>query len=166
MFEGTRRRKVDADSTTHEPSFYLRGYSGLALRFARFVFSVTGTSRHAKAICSAKSTSEQVKIYDAHLRPILLNPLVAVLLRTPMFCWNALGVPMNQLDMLLKEGTMWEYVRDTFDGIPKTGLLGGGAYHYLLVSEVICEAVHSHIYAAHSIRRYLGIIPQNLALDT
>lgn len=135
------------EGTIYEPSFYLRGYSGLALRFARLLFKVTGTAKHARAICSAKTITEQVEIYEKHIRPILLNPLVAMFLRTPMFCWNALGVPMNQLDMLLREGSVWEFVRDTFDGVPRAGLLGRGAYHYLLVR-------HLFVGSASSILKY------------
>jgi betaine lipid synthase len=124
------RVNQDAFST----SFYLRGYSGWALRLAQIVFSIAGVSADVEAICRADSVMEQEKIWQEKLRPVFLNPVVVALLKNPVFCWNALGVPMNQRDMLLKEGTAYEFVRDTLDPLPSSYLFKDGAYFYLLVS--------------------------------
>jgi len=63
---------------------------------------------------------------------VLLNPVVVALLRNPVFCWNALGVPLNQRRMLLSEGTVYEFVRDTLDSLASTYSFKNGAYFYLL----------------------------------
>ena len=115
-------------------SFYLRGYSGWALRLARVLFSLAGISQDVQRLCDSATLEEQQKIYETGIRPVLLNPIVVALLKNPVFCWNALGVPLNQRKMFLEEGTAYEYVRDTLDPIPSTALLKDGAYHYLLVS--------------------------------
>jgi betaine lipid synthase len=85
-------------------SFYLRGYSGWALRLAGFIFRMAGVSKDIKALCSADTLEQQGEIWKQKLRPVLLNPLVVALLKNPVFCWNALGVPLNQRKMLLDEG--------------------------------------------------------------
>ena len=64
---------------------------------------------------------------------VLLNPLVVALLKTPAFCWNALGVPLNQRNMLLDEGSIYEFVRDTLGPIPSTHSFKDGTYLYPLV---------------------------------
>lgn len=114
-------------------TFYLRGYSGWALRLARVLFRLAGVSEDAQRICEADTLEEQTRIWRERLRPVVLNALVVALLKSPLFCWNALGVPMNQRSMFLAEGTAHDFVMDTLDPIPSTALLKDGAYHYLLV---------------------------------
>ena len=111
----------------------MNGYSGLALRLAQVIFSLTGVTKDAKELCNVSSKEEQVRIWKEKLMPVLLNPLVVALLKTPMFCWNALGVPLNQRKMLLSEGSMYKFVRDTLDPIPSTYSFKDGAYFYPLV---------------------------------
>ncbi|EPQ56989.1 hypothetical protein GLOTRDRAFT_127372 [Gloeophyllum trabeum ATCC 11539] len=113
-------------------SFYRHGYSGIALRFARFLFRITGLTEDVERLCRAQSLQEQDKIWKEKIRPVLLNPVVVALLKNPIFCWNALGVPMNQRKMLLEDGSAYEFVRDTFDSITSTYSLKDGAYFYLL----------------------------------
>lgn len=120
-----------------DSSFYLSGYSGWALRFASWIFWIAGVSDDAKALCEAATLEEQERIWTERLRPVLLNPVVVALLKNPVFCWNALGVPMNQRKMFLDEGTAYDFIKDTLDPVPSTALLRDGAYHYLLVSPVL-----------------------------
>lgn len=115
-------------------SFYLHGYSGWALRLASFIFKLAGVSSHVQKFCDADSISEQEEIWQQKLRPVLLNPVVVALLKSPIFCWNALGVPLNQRKMLLDEGSFYEFVRDTLEPVASTWSLKNGAYFYLLVS--------------------------------
>lgn len=124
-------------------SFYLRGYSGLALRLARVIFTLAGVSKDVEALCDANTIEEQSKIWREKLRPVLLNPVVVALLKNPLFCWNALGVPLNQRRMLLDEGSIYEFVRDTLDPLASTYLFKTGAYFYLLVSVIIFIVVLS-----------------------
>ncbi|KAF8130541.1 hypothetical protein EV363DRAFT_1450349 [Boletus edulis] len=113
-------------------AFYMNGYSGLAIRFAQIIFALTGVTKDTEDICNASTTEEQVKIWKEKLMPVLLNPLVVTFLKSPLFCWNALGVPLNQRKMLLNEGTMYEFLSDTLDPVPSTYLFKDGAYFYPL----------------------------------
>lgn len=115
-------------------SFYLRGYSGWALRLAKWAFWVAGVSNDVSALCEATSVEEQQKIWDQKLRPVIMNSLVVTMLKNPVFCWNALGVPLNQREIFLQEGTAYDFIRETLDPIPSHSLLSSGAYFYLLVS--------------------------------
>jgi betaine lipid synthase len=115
-------------------AFYLRGYSGWALRLARFIFSLAGVSEDVEALCNCDTLQQQQKIWEEKLRPVLLNPVVVALLRSPIFCWNALGVPLNQRRMLLEEGSMYDFICHTLDPLASKYLFKTGAYFYLLVS--------------------------------
>jgi betaine lipid synthase len=70
---------------------------------------------------------------STQIRPFLTNPILVKILSSPVFLWNALGVPINQANCLLKDGSIQDFVLATFDPIPKMGCLSKGAYHYLLV---------------------------------
>ncbi|KAJ7191766.1 hypothetical protein GGX14DRAFT_480925, partial [Mycena pura] len=104
-------------------AFYLRGYSGWAIYLMRLVFKCAGASGHVKDFCNADTLEEQDRIWRAHLRPLMLNPVVVSLMKSPVFCWNALGVPLNQRKMLLNDGGVYEYIRDTLDPLPSSYLL-------------------------------------------
>jgi len=113
-------------------SFYKHGYSGWALQLARLIFRVAGASKDVEQLCNCDSIEEQVNIWRSKLRSIWLNPAVVALLRNPVFCWNALGVPSNQRKMLLDEGGMYQYVCDTLEPVLSTYLLKTHNYFYLL----------------------------------
>lgn len=114
-------------------SFYLRGYSGWAIRLGNIIFRLAGVSKDVVALCNSDTIAEQEMIWQHKLKPVLLNPVVVALLKSPIFCWNALGVPMNQRRMLLNEGSIFEFVRDTLDPLASTYSFKNGAYFYLLV---------------------------------
>jgi betaine lipid synthase len=98
------------------------------------VFALAGVSEDVERLCAADTLVEQERIWVEKLRPVLLNPVVVALLKNPVFCWNALGVPLNQRQMLLDEGSVYEFVRDTLDPLALSYLFKKGAYFYLLVS--------------------------------
>ncbi|KAG6864791.1 hypothetical protein C0991_007121 [Blastosporella zonata] len=102
-------------------AFYMRGYSGFALRVARVIFSLAGVTRYVEQLCECDTLDAQVKIWQTKLRPVLLNPVVVALLKSPVFCWNALGVPLNQRKMLLEEGTIYDFICHTLDPIALLG---------------------------------------------
>ena len=95
---------------------------------------LTGISKDVEDICKADTLEQQEKIWSQKIRPVLLHPVVVALLKNPIFCWNALGVPLNQRRMLLDEGSVYEFVRDTLDPLASSYLFKDGAYFYLLVS--------------------------------
>ncbi|KAF9071138.1 S-adenosyl-L-methionine-dependent methyltransferase [Rhodocollybia butyracea] len=112
--------------------FYFHGYSGWALRLSRFIFTLAGVQKDVERMCGCDTLDEQVRIWKGKVRPVLLNPLILALLRNPVFCWNALGVPMNQRRMLLNDGSIYEYIRDTLDPLVSTYLVKTDNYFYLL----------------------------------
>lgn len=114
-------------------SFYLSGYSGWALRLGQFIFKVAGVSEEVIRLCNADTIAEQETIWREKLRPVLLNPVVVALLKSPMFCWNALGVPMAQRQMIVNEGTILDFIKDTLDPLASSYSFKNGAYFYLLV---------------------------------
>ncbi|KAJ7287621.1 hypothetical protein C8J57DRAFT_1284445 [Mycena rebaudengoi] len=113
-------------------SFYLHGYSGWALRLASFIFRLAGVSKDIIALCNSDTLQQQEKIWKEKLRPVILNPVVVALLKNPVFCWNALGVPINQRNMILNEGGIYEFIRDTLDPLATSYLFKTGNYFYLL----------------------------------
>ncbi|KAH8832675.1 hypothetical protein DL96DRAFT_670633 [Flagelloscypha sp. PMI_526] len=116
-----------------DKAFYSHGYTGFALGIAQALFAITGRSKDVKNFCAASTIEEQTQIWETRLRPILLNPLIlGKLFESGIVCWNALGVPQNQLNMVLNEGTCAEYVRDTFDPLIRNWLLKDDNYFYLL----------------------------------
>ena len=133
------RTNVDAFSS----SFYMHGYSGLALRLAKIIFIIARVTNDVKKMCDSDTLEEQAMIWHERLRPVLLNPVVVALLKSPVFCWNALGVPLNQRQMILEEGTFYDYVMNTLDPLASTHLFKTGSYFYLLVSVYHWSSVYT-----------------------
>jgi betaine lipid synthase len=117
-----------------DKAFYFRGYSGHALRLAKFAFTVTGVRRWVEKMCTANSVEEQQDVWNRKLRSTLINkPLIRLFLSNPAFLWNALGVPMNQYQIFLDEGVSAEqFAIDTLDSIPSRSLIKNDNYHYQL----------------------------------
>ncbi|KAG6862216.1 hypothetical protein C0995_002146 [Termitomyces sp. Mi166 len=113
-------------------AFYMRGYSGWALRVVRLIFFIMGVTKYVRQLCECDTIKAQMNIWQTKLRPVLLNPVVVALLRNPMFCWNALGVLLNQRRMLLEEGSIYDFICHTLDPLISTHLLKTGNYFYLL----------------------------------
>ncbi|CCF54553.1 hypothetical protein NDA11_001352 [Ustilago hordei] len=117
-----------------DKAFYFRGYSGHALRLAKFAFTVTGVRRWVEKMCQANSVEEQQDVWNKKLRSTLINkPLIRLFLSNPAFLWNALGVPMNQYQIFLNEGVSAEqFAIDTLDSISSRSLIKNDNYHYQL----------------------------------
>ena len=145
-------------------SFYLRGYSGWALRVAQYIFKLAGVSEDVVALCNSDTLAEQDTIWREKLRPVILNSVVVALLKNPVFCWNALGVPLNQRRMLLNEGTAFEFVKDTLDSLASTYSFKNGAYFYLLVSDHISLWITVFVSKHNNFRLYWDIILRRPAL--
>ncbi|KAI0699007.1 hypothetical protein BC835DRAFT_1268331, partial [Cytidiella melzeri] len=123
-----------ANTAAFRSCFHMCGYSGHALRLAKWAFWLGGVKEWVQKFVSAETVEEQGRIWDEHLRPVLLAPWIARLfLANPAFCWNALGVPMNQMKCFLNEGvSAQQYAMDTLDPIAHKTHMRTGAYHYLL----------------------------------
>lgn len=104
------RVNSDSFSASTSSSFYLHGYSGWALRLARCVFSIAGVSRYVEQMCQSDTLEEQATIWKEKVRPVLLSPVVVALLKSKLFCWNALGVPKTQRKMVLEGGMLFIFI--------------------------------------------------------
>lgn len=122
------------NTNSFDKAFYMRGYSGHALRLAKVAFWLAGVQEDVRKFCLASSTEEQQKIWDTRLRNTLINKkLIKLFIANPAFLWNALGVPMNQLEIFKKEGTSVEqFMIDTLDKVPSRSLVKDENYHYQL----------------------------------
>lgn len=149
-----------SDRFSHK--FYKTGYSGLALSIFEWWVRMNGLSKHVQNMCQATTVEEQKAIWLEHIRPAMFSPMIRKVLNNPMFMWNALGgkvyffllsilkkvesivnsffiylffiflVPMNQMNMFLKECTTQEYIENTLDPIPSHSLFRTDQYFYHL----------------------------------
>jgi betaine lipid synthase len=109
--------KTHADQFSR--NFYFRGYSGWALRLAQVAFFLAGVSGDVKRLCQATTIAEQERIWQKKLRPVLLNKIMLKgFLGNPAFNWHALGVPKNQMNCFLEDGTVEDFVKATLDPVP------------------------------------------------
>jgi betaine lipid synthase len=93
------------------------------IRLGNIAFALGGVSKDVKRLISSSTTVEQDRIWQNRLRPIIMNPVLKFILGHPIFCWNALGVPRNQLACLLEDGTIEDFISATLDPIPKLATL-------------------------------------------
>ncbi|KAF7798762.1 hypothetical protein EIP86_009987 [Pleurotus ostreatoroseus] len=123
-----------ANASAFRVGFHTRGYSGLALRLIRYALLCGGVRGWVRAMLDAETLEEQGRIWDKHLKPVILSPWVTSLFfSNPVFLWNALGVPINQMKCFLNEGfSAAKYAEQTLDPIAHNTHMRAGAYHYLL----------------------------------
>ncbi|EKM51071.1 uncharacterized protein PHACADRAFT_165696 [Phanerochaete carnosa HHB-10118-sp] len=123
-----------ANANAFRSGFHTCGYSGQAVWISKWAFRLGGVRRWVARMADAETVEEQGRIWDEHLRPVLLSPWFDKLcLTNPIFLWNALGVPRNQMNCFLKEGvSALQYGAETFDPIAHKTHMRTGAYHYLL----------------------------------
>lgn len=120
----------NSDRFNHK--FYKTGYSGLALSILEWWIKMQGLGKDIDAMVSAETIEAQKKIWDSKIRPAIFSPMIQKILHNPMFMWNALGVPINQMNMFLKECTTQEYIENTLDPIPARSLFCNDQYFYYL----------------------------------
>ncbi|GAA5862038.1 hypothetical protein JCM8547_001566 [Rhodosporidiobolus lusitaniae] len=117
-------------------SFYLRGYSGHALRIASWALWLAGCKSSVRKMCSAPTLEEQRKIWQKKIRPVLLSKfMTTVVLANPAFLWNALGVPINQLKCFLKDTSVAQFAVDTLDPVALNTHIAKDNYFYQLCLE-------------------------------
>ncbi|GJN90988.1 hypothetical protein Rhopal_004002-T1 [Rhodotorula paludigena] len=114
-------------------NFYMRGYSGHALRLARWALFFAGVAKSTAKMCAAKDIVEQRRLWNTKIRPVLLSGvLTKIFFANPMFMWNALGVPMNQAKVFLKETSVSQFAADTFDPVALNTSIAQDNYFYQL----------------------------------
>jgi betaine lipid synthase len=130
---------------------YETGQSGIALRATKWLFRIFGVTPYVKAMCAATTLNEQLEIWRSKVRPVILSWWLSWgVIGNERFLWKALGVPVNQRNMILEDyyqrerargntissgnsgNAMWEYVVDTLDPVVENSLLGSDNYFYLL----------------------------------
>ena len=75
-----------------------------ALRVLAIIFKMHGKADRLDAFANAPTLDAQRELYESQIRPVLLSgSFVKLVLSNPVFLWNSLGVPMNQLSIFLKE---------------------------------------------------------------
>ncbi|KAG0761744.1 hypothetical protein G6F57_007623 [Rhizopus arrhizus] len=119
-------------SNRFDHKFYKTGYSGLALSILEWWIRMQGLEDAVNNMVSANTIEEQKKIWDNKIRPAIFSPMIQKVLHNPMFMWNALGVPINQMNMFLNECTCQEYIENTLDPIPSYSLFKNDQYFYYL----------------------------------
>lgn len=107
-------------------NFHYKGYSGHALRLAQWAFTLSGVSGKVKDFTSAVNVHEQDRIWKESFRAVVLGKWLGKILGSPAFLWNALGVPINQMNVLLEDGTIADFVKATFDPIPRFACMSTG----------------------------------------
>ncbi|WFD30452.1 hypothetical protein MSPP1_001473 [Malassezia sp. CBS 17886] len=121
------------NDSSFDKAFYFRGYSGHALRLAKTAFRLMGVRKDVERMCTTNSMEEQKQVYEKRVRGAIINEtLIRLFLSNPAFLWNALGVPVNQLNMLKNETTVEQFAKDTLDAVPSRSLLAQENYHYRL----------------------------------
>ncbi|KAL7314425.1 hypothetical protein PS15m_005996 [Mucor circinelloides] len=119
-----------SDRFSHK--FYKTGYSGLALSILEWWIRMQGLGKDIDAMTSASTIQEQKDIWTNKIRPAIFSPMIQKILHNPMFMWNALGVPINQMNMFLKECTTQQYIENTLDPITSHSLFSDDQYFYYL----------------------------------
>ncbi|KAF9311353.1 hypothetical protein BG003_007503 [Podila horticola] len=119
---------------TFDKSFYETGYSGLALSLFKWLVRAKGLLSAVKQVSTAEEISTQVQLWESVIKPATMPKwFVKWVLSHPAFLWNALGVPINQMKLILDEGDAVQYIYDTLDPIMHRSLFKDDQYFYNLV---------------------------------
>ncbi|KAJ3325836.1 hypothetical protein HDU76_013059, partial [Blyttiomyces sp. JEL0837] len=118
--------------TANFKNLFKTGCSGLAIRIFQFVMKARGLQPAVERMCEADSIEEQWKIWEKDVRPHFLSKWLIMLLNNDRFLWGALGVPPAQMQMLLEEGSAYEYMVNTLDPIVKNTHLRDDNYFYYM----------------------------------
>ncbi|KAI3650250.1 hypothetical protein MP228_004837 [Amoeboaphelidium protococcarum] len=113
-------------------NFYHTGSSGLAIRAFKFLAKVKRLDRVIVRLCTADNLQNQIAIWENELRHHFLDRKWIGLLNSYKFAWEALGVPKEQLEMLLSDGDVYDYIVNTFDPLVRAELLSETSYFYHL----------------------------------
>ncbi|OAQ31425.1 hypothetical protein K457DRAFT_92422 [Linnemannia elongata AG-77] len=120
--------------STFDDCFYETGYSGLALRLFKWLLRIKGLTKTAEEISTTEDIRVQEQLWENVVKPSTLPEwLVRWVLSHPAFLWNALGVPINQMKLILDEGNAVQYIYDTLDSIMNRSLFKNDQYFYNLV---------------------------------
>ncbi|KAI9009269.1 hypothetical protein DFJ74DRAFT_687526 [Hyaloraphidium curvatum] len=111
-------------------NLFKTGGSGLAIRIFEIACRIKRIEKDVRAMCETTSLEEQIRIWEERVRPTILSQFLIKILNNEKFHWMALGVPPKQMDMILNEGTVYDYIANTLDPIIRTSLLSNDNYFY------------------------------------
>ncbi|KAG0266620.1 hypothetical protein DFQ27_009627 [Actinomortierella ambigua] len=115
-------------------NFYETGYSGLALVVYKWLIAARGLQPAMDEMSTTNSIESQRRLWEETIKPATMPAwLVNWVLSHPAFLWNALGVPINQMKMILDEGSALDYIYDTLDPVMTRSLFKDDQYFYNLV---------------------------------
>ncbi|CAH2355576.1 hypothetical protein CLIB1423_29S00232 [[Candida] railenensis] len=126
---------VDKGPRTFSPKgnglYYDTGSTRWALKLARWLFVRSRLTSAVDQLCNSKTMKEQKGIWESKIKPTLFNPIIGkLLIGNSVFLWKALGVPINQANMI--QGSILNYIIDTLDPIVERSLLSTDNYFYYL----------------------------------
>ncbi|KAI8920400.1 hypothetical protein DFJ77DRAFT_427126 [Powellomyces hirtus] len=113
-------------------SLYKTGGSGLAIKAFHLIIDLLRLRPAVERMCNAETIAIQSRIWETEIRPYFLSPLLIFILNNDKFLWKALGVPPAQMQMLIDEGSAYEYIVNTFDPIIYQTHLRTSNYFYYL----------------------------------
>ncbi|KAJ3286864.1 hypothetical protein HK104_008851 [Borealophlyctis nickersoniae] len=113
-------------------NFFKTGCTGLAIRVLRFIMKIRGLRDAIERMCGADTIEEQRVIWEKEIRPHFLSPWLIRILNNDRFLWGALGVPPAQMQMLLKEGSVYDYAVKTLDPVIQNSHIKSSNYFYYL----------------------------------
>ncbi|TPX33943.1 hypothetical protein SeMB42_g07408 [Synchytrium endobioticum] len=111
---------------------YKTGCSGLAIRVFQFVTKVRGLTSAVERMCNADSIKEQNEIWLNQVRPHFLSKWLVKLLNNDRFLWGALGVPPAQMQMVLDDQSVYDFLADSFDPLLANCSLRHDNYFYYM----------------------------------
>ncbi|KAI8839245.1 hypothetical protein BC829DRAFT_426120 [Chytridium lagenaria] len=118
--------------TANFKSLFKTGCSGLAIRVFQFVVRARGLQPAVERMCNSDTIEEQWSVWEKDIRPHFLSKWLIMLLNNDRFLWGALGVPPAQMQMLLEEGSAYDYVVNTLDPVVRNTHLRDDNYFYYM----------------------------------
>lgn len=143
-------------TSRHGRGLYDTGGSKYAIRVFRWISHLFGVRSAVHALLAAQTLPEQRKIWQDRLRPALLSKLVSnLVVSTEIFLWSALGVPKNQLSVIMTDYTarfpgneskvkaIWQYMVDTLDPVASETLIStANPYYHVCLAGSFSPACH------------------------
>lgn len=144
---------------------YDTGGSRHAIRAMRWVSRLFGIQGAVKQVLAAKTLNEQREIWRNKIRPALLSKLVSnLVVAQESFLWSALGVPKNQLAMIVNDHAnsdlvkgpkpkakntrshaIWHYMVNTLDPVAEETHMGAdNPYYYVCLAGQFTPKCHLH----------------------
>ncbi|CAK7903217.1 hypothetical protein CAAN1_16S00606 [[Candida] anglica] len=126
---------VDKGPKTFSPKghglYYDTGSTRWALKLTRWLFVRARLTKEVDQLCNSKTLEEQKSIWERKIKPTIFSPIVGrLLIGNSLFLWKALGVPINQANMI--EGSILNYIIDTLNPIVERSLISKDNYFYYL----------------------------------